>query len=106
WFCRSGVVGSRGLLSWLGRSYRLSRSLFCRLFLAEFLGGQNVVAQGLGGEYETVNLLVGVSDSVVLNVFSVNLYKVAVLVDFVRNQGGVVGNDDQFASSGEVSVVV
>src|SRR5699024_3745935 len=27
-------------------------------------------------------------------------------LDFVRNQGGVVGNDDQFASSGEVSVVV
>lgn len=45
------------------------------------------------------------SDSVVLNVFSVNLYKVAVLVDFVRNQGGVVGNDDQFAGSGEVSIV-
>ena len=46
------------------------------------------------------------SDSVVLNVFSVHLYKVAILVDFVRNQRGVVGNDDQFASSGEVSVVV
>ena len=46
------------------------------------------------------------SDSIVLNVFSVNLYKVAVLVDLVRNQRRVVGNDDQFAGSGEVSVIV
>ena len=43
---------------------------------------------------------------VVLNVFSINFYEVAVSVDFVWNQGRIVRNDQQFASSCEVSVCV
>ena len=43
---------------------------------------------------------------VVLNVFSINFYEVAVSVDFVWNQGRIVRNDYEFASSCEVSVCV
>ena len=43
---------------------------------------------------------------VVLNIVSFNCNEVAVFVDFVWNQGSIVRNDHQSASSGEVSVFV
>ena len=46
------------------------------------------------------------SDCVIFYVFSVNCNKVAVFVDFVRNQSFVIGNDYQFACAREGRVAL